>query len=670
MERGKPRLTDLLSLRLFGVAALMLAIICGFWVHSEYRNFEARAERIRLDMLATRKAFLRDIVHNTIQSIEYQRRQIEDRTRSLLVSRVDNAAAIAGHLWDLYGDREPRTVVESRIREALRPLRYDGGRGYVFAVDVMGRAQLSGTLPAQEGHDMIGARDADGRPVVPEMIAAVTAGNGASFYEYRWTRPDHPGGNHRKLAYLRLIEPLNWVIGTGEYLEDVDADIRQEVAAWLESIRYGSDGYMFAADWNGLVIAGPGKGQVVRSVTDARGLKVVEALIATARGGGGFVEYVQPHVQDDGRFRTEAKLSYVEPVADWQWYVGAGVYIGDVETEVAAARATLERQIFVTLIKVVLLVVVLAVLMYALSRRATRSVARDVAAFEAFFAADGRNAACLDACAMTSAEFTRLAQAAHAMAAARNTAERGLADRTRQLELSNTELERFAWIASHDLQEPLRTVASFLQLLERRLDGRLGPEEREYLAYAVAGARRMRAQIQGLLAYARRKAETPNPQPVSLQQVVEETLAALGELVAEAAPTVEAANLPEVVGDPDQISTIMQNLLSNALRFRDPARPLTIRVTAQTVRRPGGPAWRIAVSDSGIGIPQSYRGDAFALLKRLHADDVAGTGIGLSVAKALVEAHGGEIGMDDGLDGCGLTVWFTLPQPDALRNAA
>lgn len=670
----KPRLVTLLTWRLFAVAALALAVLSGVWVASEIRVFDAAATRMREDMLEERRTLLRTVVGQAVEGIEYRRRQVDARVRSVLRERAGHAAAVAQSLWSIYADTLPRPEVEALIREALRALRYDGGRGYFFVLDRDIHNQLQPDRPEVEGRDMAAVRDADGRLVAAEMVAAADAEGGGAFYAYRWTRPDRqgPGHDHRKLAYIQHVEPLGWYIGTGEYLEDMERDIQRETAEWLSSIRYGADGtgYVFAADWSGLSVVGPGAGHNVLEAEDATGFKVVRALIDAARAGGGFVEYVQPSVPDADGYRTERKLSYVAPVADWHWYVGAGVYVDDVEREIAAARRALEDRIQRSLLQGVVLVALLAAATWWLSRRVARGVAGDVAAFERFFGRDGRHGEDLDPSAMQSEEFDHLAHAARSMARGRDTAELVLAERTRQLERSNEDLERFAWIASHDLQEPLRMVASFLQLLERRLGSRLDAEEAEYLAFAVQGARRMRLQIQALMAYARQQDEAAAVEPVRLAEVAEDVLGIFAADLASVGGAVEVADLPVVAGNRALLATILQNLISNAIKFREPDRPLRLRLTATTEEGGTGPAWRIAVSDNGSGLPRGYRGEAFQLLRRLHGPAVAGTGVGLAMVKKLVEAQGGAVGMDDGLDGHGLTVWFTLPAAEGGPEAS
>jgi PAS domain S-box-containing protein len=233
----------------------------------------------------------------------------------------------------------------------------------------------------------------------------------------------------------------------------------------------------------------------------------------------------------------------------------------------------------------------------------------------------------------------------------------------RELEARNAELEQFAYVASHDLQEPLRMVSSFLQLLQRRYAGRLDDTADEYIAYAVDGAKRMQALIQDLLAYSRIGTRGKPFQRVDLSRLVEDVLTDLGPAIDDTEATVEVGDLPSVDADPTQMRQLLQNLVGNAIKFRGPDPPL---VRLRAARE--GPNWRITVSDAGIGIAPEHRDRIFQIFQRLHTrDEYEGTGIGLAICKRIVERHGGRIWVDSAEEG-GAAFHFTLPARLAPRG--
>ncbi len=226
-----------------------------------------------------------------------------------------------------------------------------------------------------------------------------------------------------------------------------------------------------------------------------------------------------------------------------------------------------------------------------------------------------------------------------------------------ELERSNAELEQFAYIASHDLQEPLRMVVSYLQLLERRLETTLDGTTRLYMDYAVSGAKRMRSMIQDLLSYSRSGNRGRPMTPVPLEACFADAVANLEQAIADADATVTADALPWTTGDKPQLTSLFQNLISNAIKYRATQRPPRITVSAD---HHAGEAV-ITVADNGRGIPAERAEKVFDIFYREHGQKgTDGTGIGLAVCRRIVERHGGRIWLEPGQPH-GTLARFTLP---------
>lgn len=222
---------------------------------------------------------------------------------------------------------------------------------------------------------------------------------------------------------------------------------------------------------------------------------------------------------------------------------------------------------------------------------------------------------------------------------------------------SNQELERFAHVAAHDLQEPCRTVVSYAQLLERRHAEHLGGEGKEFLNYLVRGAHRMRDLVSDLLAYSHVGDKAAPFAPVDCREVVSDVLADLGGNILDAKAEITVGELPVVLGDAGQLGMLFQHLLGNALKFRRSATAPRISLSAEA--KPG--EWVISVSDNGIGIAADYHQRVFDVFQRLHgADRFPGTGIGLAICRRVVERHGGRIWLES-REGEGATFRFTIP---------
>jgi PAS domain S-box-containing protein len=227
-----------------------------------------------------------------------------------------------------------------------------------------------------------------------------------------------------------------------------------------------------------------------------------------------------------------------------------------------------------------------------------------------------------------------------------------------KLERSNIDLERFAHVAAHDLQEPCRTICSYAQLLERHYADQLQGAGKEYLEFLIGGAQRMRALIQGLLSYSRLDAAALPFVTLPLDPLLDHVLADLEAAIDAANATISVNRpLPVVRGDPAQLRQLLANLVSNALKFRTDGRPPRVEIAAQAEGR----TCRVSIADNGIGIAPDYATSVFEVFRRLHGPDhYPGTGIGLAICKRIVEAHGGRIWIDS-TEGHGCTVTFTLP---------
>jgi len=241
-----------------------------------------------------------------------------------------------------------------------------------------------------------------------------------------------------------------------------------------------------------------------------------------------------------------------------------------------------------------------------------------------------------------------------------------VAEQDALLKQRSAEAEEFAYVASHDLQEPLRMIASFLQLLERRHGDKLESDAQEYVAFAVDGAQRMQQLIRDLLAYSRISTQGEPLARVESADVLQRALAQVDHTLDAAGGSVETGPLPPVWGDARQLVVLFKHLLSNAITFRRAAPP-SIRVTAEREGR----FWKFEVRDNGIGIAPAHFNRVFQIFQRLHPrEEYEGTGIGLAISRKIVERHGGKMWVESVPD-VGSSFFFTLPAgPPSSANGS
>jgi PAS domain S-box-containing protein len=228
-----------------------------------------------------------------------------------------------------------------------------------------------------------------------------------------------------------------------------------------------------------------------------------------------------------------------------------------------------------------------------------------------------------------------------------------------ELERSNEELQQFAYVSSHDLQEPLRTIASFTQLIERRYKGKLDSDADEFMDYIVDAAVRMKQQIQDLLEYSRVTTKREEFELVDMNLVLNQTIQNLNSSIEEFEAEIIVDELPNVMGDAGQLQRVFQNLIANAIKFRKPEESPIIHISSY--KDEDNHEYVFSVKDNGIGIEEQYLERIFTIFQRLHTiEEYHGTGIGLSIVKRIIERHGGRIWVESEW-GVGSTFYFTIP---------
>ena len=253
------------------------------------------------------------------------------------------------------------------------------------------------------------------------------------------------------------------------------------------------------------------------------------------------------------------------------------------------------------------------------------------------------------------ADLSKTNESLQAEIEGRKSAEKEILRYADELKRSNYELQQFAYVASHDLQEPLRMISSYLQLIERRYKDKLDRDADEFIEYAVDGAKRLQNMINGLLEFSRVETGGQLFEPVDCEKVLDDTLANLKVAIEENSAVINHEPLPTVMADRSQMLQLFQNLIGNAIKFRGQEAP---RIYVSNRRKDD--EWIFSVKDNGIGIEEQYKERIFDLFERLHGRGYSGTGIGLSVCKRIVERHGGKIWFESGV-GKGAKFYFTIP---------
>jgi signal transduction histidine kinase len=395
----------------------------------------------------------------------------------------------------------------------------------------------------------------------------------------------------------------------------------------------------------------------VDDLTEAWRVEIAEPSIAATQEGTGVA--ATDDFQTASRQRFEAIRTGVEDVDD-ALSAERAEKVNDLDSAARSATIAMVLQALGLVLSGVLIVVALNRVVVGPIRRLGRD-ARRVAAGDLGHPVRGeRSPELVDLGNDVEAMRSRILDEVHQLDAA----SADLARQADDLARSNADLEQFAYVASHDLQEPLRKVSGFCQLLQKRYADRLDERANEYIRYAVDGAKRMQDLINDLLSFSRVGRSSDTFEAVDLNEVVGDIVDVLAPSIEDAHATVVVGDLPTVPGDRRLLGAALQNLVSNALKFRG-EEPPCVEITANLATGLAGDEWVLSVADNGIGIEPDYADQIFVIFKRLHSKtEYAGTGIGLALVKKIVEFHGGRIWLAD-TPGSGSTFRLALP---ALRD--
>ena len=427
-----PRFKSLFSFFLshLGAVALVSVVSLGlFWVVDQYSDFMAASRQIRLDYVEENKARVKGEVGRAIDYVQYMIATTEDRLRQDIRDRTLEAVAIARTLYDRNRGGMAEADLQRMVFDVLRPIRFNHGRGYYFATRLDGTELLFADRPEMEGKNLINLVDGDGRHVIQDMIH-IARGQGEGFYEYRWTKPGGDGARNRKIAFVKYFEPFDCFIGTGDYVDDVAADIQQEVLRRLVEVRFGRNGYLFGSTYrgdplftNGAVTQG---GPSVWELTDPNGVKISQVQKAAAESPkGGFVEYAWKRL--DSR-SPSPKIAFVRGVPEWGWVIGAGFYVDEVEEAIAASRDRLKNDLRAGIGQIVLISMLLLAGALVLSLLLSSRLKGHFSVFSDFFRIAARENSRIDENTLSIQEFKDLAVEANRMIEAQSRSEEALAE--------------------------------------------------------------------------------------------------------------------------------------------------------------------------------------------------------------------------------------------------
>ena len=701
--KGKIKLLH--SLRLFFISLLICLVvsIIIFQIINRYQEFNTRADKMRTDYVEQQKQIIKREVERVVETIQHQKSLSEKKAAAKAKQRVYEAYSLAKHLYQQYQNTKSMREIQTMIKEALRPIRFDQGQGYYFINQFSGIPILIADRPELEGKTLLEHQDTQGRYIIQDMIKIVQQFS-EGFYHYTWTKPNTTKKQEfAKITFVKHFEPYDWFIGTGVYVSDIEAQIQTELLEEIGKIRYGKNGYLFVDDWEGVVLMHGTQPQLIGkniwNFEDSKGVKVVQHLIAASQTEAGDFVYYSWKKPDTGEER--AKVSFSMGIPDWQWMIGTGVYIDDIEKEISQLQIelnqNLKREIRNTLF-ITSAILIIFILFLNLFYRYLRN---DFSLFISFFNQAANLDQEIDRKALWFHELAEMANYANQMLRDKRKAQQKLqhhrdhlevevTKRTHWLKEKTTQLEQAKEIAeaanqakslflanmSHELRTPLNAILGFAQIMHRSQT--LSQEHQENINIINRSGEYLLSLINDVLDMSKIEAGkiTLDETNIDLYRLLDE-IQDLFYLRAESKQLqldIERDdNVPRYLcTDGKKLRQVLINLLGNALKFTQEGgiylyvNDITSPLSKETMKEA---ILEFQVRDTGAGIAENEMDKLFEAFTQTATGIASqeGTGLGLPISRKFVQLMGGDISVQSKV-GEGTT--FTFSIHTQIANAA
>ncbi|GAB2910436.1 bifunctional diguanylate cyclase/phosphodiesterase [Rheinheimera gaetbuli] len=341
-------------------------------------KLENDLKTLRDDFISSRKSMVKAQVEQLVQQIDYEKSRTEFILKEDIKHQIYNAHAIAMNIFNENSDKSEQ-VVTKLIKSALRDIRFNNGRGYFFIYKTNGESIMHPVIPSMEGTQQIGLQDVRGNYIVRDM-GSLAKNNGETYYTWWFVKPENKDVEFKKIGFGKHFEPYDWFIGTGEYIVDVENDIKNTVIDNISNIRFGEHGYAFLFDYNGIVLAHFDENFQDGDLYNHKDPLIREAgitIISTAQQGGGFVSYSKPSTS-----KSENKTSFIRGIPEWEWALGMGFYESEIEAPLNKRESEMLQENRQQLIELLWLSVLVAMSFIIISLYFTKRLSKSFMDYE------------------------------------------------------------------------------------------------------------------------------------------------------------------------------------------------------------------------------------------------------------------------------------------------
>ena len=657
----------------------MLLITCfsvflwtSFWIILEYIDFKKETETIEEEYVLSQKEMLKTEVGRVFRDINDMKEKSEKNIQNKLEEQVCTAHQIASNIYEQNKNLKSNKDIEKIIKNALRPIRFNQGRGYIFAVSMSGIEKLYPVRPEIEGQNVINLQDNKENYVIQDEIKVIKKSGGGFVRDY-WIKPGEDEKKlFPKLSFVKYFEPLDWYIGAGEYLDEAEKQIQTEVLNRLKDLRFGADGYFFGSTFkgdplfsNGKVSEGHGN---IRSLTDPYGVKIIQAQIKAAKtGNGGFISYSWPKLDSSV---SSPKISYVMGIPEWEWVIGAGVYTDVIEKEIAEKKNILNMNIIRKLIYGLFISVFLIIIAYLWSKRTSNQIIKSIELFSHSLKKASMDNSGVDFESFKFQEFIEIAELVNEMINEREKSAKAIRESEEKVaRLKKMEsLGLLAGGVAHDLNNVLSGIISYPELMLMKL-----PEDsplRKPLQTIMDSGNRAAAIVSDLLTIARGvaiKKETLDLNSVIKNFLQSAEISDIKKCHHDINIKTELEeNLLNMDGSLIHICKVLINLVSNSAEAVGTQGRITIKTSNCFIDSPVkrydeikiGEYVVLSVKDNGHGISNMDMEKIFEPFYTKKVMGRSGTGLGLAIVWNVVHDHDGYIDVSSSEKGTIFKLYF------------